>query len=314
VPAALVSSRERVVVAQLDGLYDGAAIELGAPAERAPLRAEPDRRNPCPEHQDPITFRGDGNPRPALEEVAARLEREQADRFAGAWWDRQRQTFTVRVTGDAGELAARYAPPSPRDRLCIAGGARHSMRRLLGALQDVGDALAGSRAWLTEAGPNIWSNRLELRLEHSDAALLERVRQLARVDVDVESFIELTAGSLAELPEAPSQGDIPLLTSPQRWSYGGMHALGHFAVRLDTAARCVYLEDARGRRVLPFWPHGYFARSGPLRVFDFDGREVSKAGALQPFAGGHLALEELAQRPGETCGAVSGWSGTPSRD
>ncbi len=311
IPPELVSTRTQTVVAQLEGSYDGAAIELDTPARLAPVRAQPDYRNPCAEHQSVVSFKGDGNPRPTLHEIATRIEHEEAARFAGAWWDRHRQTFTVRMTGDVSHLASRYTPPSRRDRLCLVGGAKHSMQSLLQAFDNVVVALDASRAWLIEGGPNVWANRIEVRVEHADAALARHVSATARVDVGLESFIEVLEGSIADLPEPEKIGDIPLITSARRWSYGGMHALGHFAIRLDEAARCVYLRDARGQRVLPIWPHGYSAHSNPLRVLDFDARIVSKGGEIQTFGGGHFRLEDMLGRPENTCGAISVWSGTP---
>ena len=90
-----------------------------------------------------------------------------------------------------------------------------------------------------------------------------------------------------------------------------MQALGHFAVRLDEAARCVYLEaQHNGKRYLPYWPFGYAAFTSPLRIVDYDDQVVARDAEPIAFGGGHLPVPpSLAER---ACGAESAWSGAPS--
>ena len=92
-----------------------------------------------------------------------------------------------------------------------------------------------------------------------------------------------------------------------------MQALGSFRVRLDAAARCVYLQSEKGERLLPIWPHGYAAYDEPLRITDFDGVIVSMTSELQPFAGGQVPLAGAAPRADDACGATKAWIGEPHR-
>jgi hypothetical protein len=307
----LISKPGRVVVTKVSGMYDGTTLELDAPGELVSV-PPPDRafRNPCPNYQDEI--RGDVNPSVPLQRLVSRLENEYAERIAGSWWDRARQTFTVRMTGDVSEISARSSVPSKAGRLCLLGNAKYSVHELDRTLEKIMDLSTRSGAWLVEAELDVVDNQLLVRIENVDAELVSRILEAAQGAVKVESFIELAQGELRDLPEPSQKGDIPLVTNPRRWSYGGMHALGHFSIEFDAAARCVYLASARGQRLLPVWPQGYFAYSSPFRVLDFDGRVVSRDNVPQPFGGGNVPLEALNPPPAGGCGAESAWIGQPS--
>lgn len=308
----LISAPGRpVVVARVTGRYDGARLALEGPGERVPMPPEPEYRNPCPEFQ--TARRGDVNASPELAALAEQIEREHPERHAGTFWDRTRQTMTVRLTGDTSELAAQLKLASRPDRLCLAGGAAHALSQQIGALETIVERLAQQHAWFVEGGPDVLTNELVLRIENVDRAILEEVRTLAGPGARIQSFIELLEGSLAEMPDPPPRGDIPLVTQSRRWNYGGMHALGSFVVRLDEPARCVYLENVNGERVMPIWPQGYAAYQSPFRVVDFDGAVVSKTPDAQPFSGGLVSFDNFEQGPTDRCGASSAWIGTPNR-
>ncbi|MET0413666.1 MAG: hypothetical protein ABW217_20320, partial [Polyangiaceae bacterium] len=238
---------------------------------------------------------------------ADELERRYPERFAGLWWDRERSLYTVWLTGDVADVER----PSLRDGLCVVGGARFSARELDARLARVRSILSESGVLLVEGGSDVLANRVQLRVESIDRAALSRVRAAGGDAVELISFIELAERALAELPAPPARGDVPLITSPLRSSTAMMQALGHFAVRLDEARRCVYLEAQNGERLLPLWPFGYAAFTGPLRIVDYDDVEVAREGAAIAFGGGHVPLSPaLAAR---ACGAQSAWSGAPSR-
>jgi hypothetical protein len=300
-----------VVVARVTGRYDGARLTLEGPGERVPAPPEPEYRNPCSAFQD--AKRGDVNPSPELAALAEQIEREHPARHAGTFWDRTRQTLTVRLTGDTSELAARLKLASRPDRLCLSGGAAHALQEQLAALEKIVNLLASRHAWFVEGGPDVLTNELALRIENVDRAILDEVHVLAGPGARIERFIELLEGSLGELPDPPSLGDIPLVTQSRRWSYGGMQALGRFRVRLDEAARCVYLETERGERVMPIWPLGYAAHAGPFRVVDFDGVVVVQGPEAHSFGGGLVPFANFEQGPPNRCGASSAWIGAPDR-
>jgi hypothetical protein len=221
--------------------------------------------------------------------------------------------MTVRLTGDTSELAARLKLGSRPERLCLAGGAAHALPEQLAALEKIVSRLAQLHAWFIEGGPDVLTNELALRIENVDRAILDAVHALAGPGARIERFIELLEGSLGELPDPPPLGDIPLVTQSRRWSYGGMHALGRFRVRLDEAARCVYLETEGGERVMPIWPLGYAAYESPFRVVDFDGVMVVQGPDAHSFGGGLVPFANFEQGPPNRCGASSAWIGAPDR-
>src|SRR5690606_41872451 len=57
--------------------------------------------NPCPEYQ-PL-LQGPPNGPETLRLALDRLQQAYDSRVAGVWWDRPRQTLTVRMTGDRSE-------------------------------------------------------------------------------------------------------------------------------------------------------------------------------------------------------------------
>jgi hypothetical protein len=305
-----VSTAERVKVVRLWGFYDGARLELDGRAELVPRPAsEADYRNPCPQYQDELP--GDENASTPLSGLAEYLVREHPQRHAATHWDRARQTLTLQFTGDVSALAAKVKA-TRSDRLCLIGGARRSLddlRRLRNAVMAVVD---GRNGWLVGVDMDMLANSLDVRIENVDQALLAEVRNVAGSEARITSFIELLDGSIDELPQPPARGDIPLVTGPRRWDQGPWAgSLGIFVIRLDAAARCVYLETDDGERVLPIWPQGYAAYSEPFRVVDFDDRPVSKRPEPQPFGGAHMAVEHLAFPPANACGAKIAWSLTP---
>jgi hypothetical protein len=305
-----VSTAERVKVVRLWGHYDGARLELDGRAELVPPRvSEADYRNPCPQYQDELP--GEENASSPLSGLADYLVRQHPGRHAATHWDRARQTLTLQFTGDVSALVAKVKA-TRSDRLCLIGGARRSLddlRRLRNAVMALVD---GRNGWLVGVDIDMLANSLDVRIENVDQALLAEVRNAAGSEARITSFIELLEGSIDELPQPPARGDIPLATRPRRWDQGPWAgSLGIFVIRLDAAARCVYLETEDGERVLPIWPQGYAAYSEPFRVVDFDDRPVSQTPDPQPFGGAHMAVDQLAFPPANACGAKISWSLTP---
>lgn len=295
----LVSTRERPLVVRLAGTYDGGELVLS----KAELVGAPARRAPQVHCEAPLrSTREQSKGRARADE----LERRYPERFAGLWWDRERSLYTVWLTGDVADVER----PALREGVCVVGGARFSARELSAAFERAQQVLGESGVLLVEGGTDVLTNRVQLRVEHIDRTTLSRVHAVAGDAAALVSFIELTERPLSELPPPPARGDVPLVTSPLRSSTAMMHALGHFAVRLDEARRCVYLEAQNGERLLPLWPFGYAALTGPLRIVDYDDVEVAREGAPTAFGGGHVPISpELRDY---ACGAESAWSGAPS--
>jgi hypothetical protein len=299
----LVSTRQRPVVVRLTGPYDGATL---APSEALLVGAPV--RSPKPTRHCPAPSRAPADaPSPAVSARAGALQERYADRLAGAWWDRERRLYTIWLTGDVNVLESAGA----RAGVCMLGGAPHSARELDARLAQIQSWLTQAGVDVIEAGVDVLENRVRVRVESIDPAQLARVHAIGGDAVGVVSFIELGERSLAELPRPPTRGDVPLITSPLRSSYASMHALGHFAVRLDEAARCVYLEAVHdGGRSLPLWPFGYAAFTAPLRIVDYDDVVVAREGEPLAFGGGSVPVP--AALVDRACGAQSAWSGAPS--
>lgn len=295
----LVSTSGRPRVVRLSGTFDGEALSL----TKAELVGEGQRTRTPRAHCDAPRRRGDPSTGRAR---ADELERRYPERFAGLWWDRERSLYTVWLTGDVADVKR----PAPAEGVCVVGGARFSARELSARFEQVQQVLAESGVSLIEGGSDVLDNRVHVRVESIDPAALSRVRAVGGDALELVGFIELSERPSSELPPPPPRGDLPLVTSPVRSSSAMMHALGHFAVRLDEAQRCVYLEAANGQRLLPLWPFGYAAFTEPLRIVDFDDREVAREGERIPFGGGHVPVPPaLSER---ACGAASAWSGAPS--
>jgi hypothetical protein len=302
----LLSNRQRSLVVRLGGTFDGADLALssaalvGAP-ERIPA---PQVQCAAPRPASPAT----DSPSPAAGARRAQLEQRYPARFAGIWWDRERGLYTAWFTGDASDLGE----PALRDGVCLVGGARNSARELEARFEQVRRVLDEAGVQLVQGGLDVLRNRLTVHVENIDQARLARVNTAGAGALDVLSFIELADAPLEALPVPPPRGDVPLVTSPRRWDYVHMQALGHFELRLDEGAGCVYLvQPQNGERLLPIWPFGYAAYTNPLRIVDFDDVVVARAGAPEAFGGGHVPVPAALRE--RACGAEWAWSGAPNR-
>ena len=124
---AWISEQGKASVWRLSGVYDGTTLVLAAPARPTTLTAQPDYRNSCPEFQEP---KKGVNPALSLETAVEAFVSEHAERVAAVWWDRERQTMVVWVTGDPAELKRLAAERAPGARLCVQGQARFSQPEL----------------------------------------------------------------------------------------------------------------------------------------------------------------------------------------
>jgi hypothetical protein len=303
---ALVSSQEPALIVRLTGTYDGAELTVSGGTPVGPGRRSftPPLECPTPRRKLPAVHMAST----AADARRTELERRHPERFAGGWWDRQRGVYTLWFTGELNEAEE----PRARDGVCVVGGARYSMRELRARWDQILPLLEELGVLLVGGGPDVSKNRVLVQVENIDQARLARVHAAGAGAVDVLSFIELAADPLEDLPSPPTRGDVPLITSPLRSSYVHMHALGRFDVRLDEAARCVYLQKTQpNERLLPLWPFGYAAYTGPLRIVDFDDVEVARTGEAVAFGGGYLPLPAALRD--RACGAESAWSGAPNR-
>ncbi|WP_437971075.1 hypothetical protein WMF04_18090 [Sorangium sp. So ce260] len=304
--AAFVSTAKKPVVVRVPGVFDGARLRVDGAVEKADIARPLDFNNRCPEFQQRLPG---GNPTEQLQSVAERIEQAHPERFAGKWWDRERQTLALWLTGDVTALKREIQRDAPGARLCVLGNARYSQRALETARARADAILAESGVLMSSSSEDTLGNRVVYNAEAIDPTTLERLRRELGDAVRVVSFIELRDGPLATLPQAPRAGDIPLVTSRLR-SGVGMAALGRFSVHLDAEQRCVYLQDATGRRVLPVWPFGYSATRDPFAIRDFDGNVVARPGATLDFGGGMVDVPHI--QTSNTCGAQVAWVGQPS--
>jgi hypothetical protein len=311
IESAALSEPGKVSVWRLTGAYDGTTLVLDAPAQATTLASPPDYRNACPELQ--VVFevedREGGNPESSVIEQMEVLEREHAARIAGKWWDRERQTMVLWVTGDPSALRKQIAQRARDARICIHGHARFSQAQLE-RLRAKADGILAARGvvWSSSSG-DVVRNQIVYEADAIDAATLTQLAREVGGAVRVAAFIELLAPDLelARLPVPAQRGDVALLTGKSR---GGarMSALGIFQVHYDPALRCVYLGSPE-ERVLPVWPFGYWATSSPLQIFDYDDNVVARPGEAVRFGGGHVDLQHV--QTANTCGATSAFIGAP---
>ncbi|AUX42338.1 uncharacterized protein SOCE26_037680 [Sorangium cellulosum] len=304
VDPAFLSTAKKDVVVRVPGVFDGARLKVDGKITTADVQRSFNFNNRCPEFQQPAG----GNPKEQLPAEVERLVQAQADRFAGRWWDQERKTMALWFTGDATALKREVQRIAPGARVCVLGNAKFS-ERALEAVRPRADAiLAANDVLVSSSSLDTLGNRVVYTVEAIDPRTLDQLRREVGDAVRVVSFIELRDGSLATLPSAPRTGDIPLVTSRMR-NEARMQALGRFSVHLDAERRCVYLQDAAGRRVLPVWPFGYSATREPFAILDFDGKVAARPGAVINFGGGQVELKQV--QATETCGAQWAWIGAP---
>lgn len=301
---AWISEPDHVAVWRLAGVYDGTKLVLEAPARPTTLTAEPDYRNSCAEFQE---VRKGVNPDSDLAETVGAFVSEHAERVAGHWWDRERQTMVIWVTGEPSELNSRIAKRAPGARVCVQGQARYSQAELE-RLRAKADLILRERGvvWSGSFG-DVTRNVIAYDADTIDAETIAELKRETGDAIQVDAFIELTEHALAQLPVPAPRGDVELVTSRSR-SGAGMSALGRFAVRYDAQQRCVYFE-AEGGRTLPVWPFGYWATSSPLKIYDHDGNLVAQEGAALELGGGMVDIEHAGAN--NACGAKRAWIGWP---
>ncbi|WP_437681808.1 hypothetical protein [Sorangium sp. So ce131] len=305
VDPAFVSSAKKDIVVRVPGVFDGARLKVDGKITTADVQRSFNFNNRCPEFQQAASG---GTPKEQLPAEVERFVEAHADRFAGRWWDQERTTMALWFTGDATALKREVQRLAPGARVCVLGNAKFSERTLEAARTRADVILAANGVLMSSSSLDTLGNRVVYTVEAIDPGTLDQLRREVGDAVRVVSFIELRDGSLATLPSAPPSGDIPLVTSRMR-SEARMQALGRFSVHLDAERRCVYLQDAVGRRVLPVWPFGYSATREPFAILDFDGNVVARPGAALNFGGGQVEVKQV--QTSETCGAEWAWIGAP---
>jgi hypothetical protein len=268
-------------------------------------------RNPCPEYQTPL--RGPENGPETLQAELERLQQTYESRISGIWWDRTRQTLTIRVTGDASEVK-KDLKLKRGERLCVVGGATITRAEAAQKSERLYRLLEPTEARFLSGGYDEVSGRPQIQLEAVDAATRKLIENEMGPDAEVDAFIELLDARLDEMPLPPARGAFPLVTNPARSSSAMMMALGRFSLQADRAQSCVYLQGSADekRRFQPLLPFGYAVLDAPLRLVDFDGRVVAVEGELTDWVGGNVGSRSA---PGDVpaCGAASAWSGAPTR-
>jgi hypothetical protein len=302
----------QVSVWRVAGVYDGSVLVLEGAAQATPLGRAPDYRNPCPEYQRALVARerapnADERSMSGVQEFVG----AHAPRVAGHWWDAERQTIVVWVTGDPTELQKSLRARAPSARICVKGHAEYSEQQLEAARARADAILAENAIAWSSSSLDVVENRVVYQAEAVDSETLARLAAETGRAVRVVAFIEARDRRAAALPTPPPRGDVELVTQTMR-SAASMMALGKFSIHYDAELRCVYLKGQDERRVLPVWPFGFWATSDPLQVFDYDGNVVAQAGVQLDFGGGNVDLQHVATK--NACGSQAAFVGQPIRN
>jgi hypothetical protein len=298
---AWLSDNEKISVWRLSGSFDGTTLVLDAPAQPTTSTSEPNFKNGCPELQKPK--KGAVNPDLELMRTVERLVQEAGERVAGSWWDRERQTMVISVTGDPSGLRQSAAKLAPGARICVQGQARNSEAELERKRAKADEILRKHGVVWSGSGGDVTRNEIVYDAEAIDPATLAELARETGDAIRVVAFIELLEHGLEQMPMPAARGDLALATKKSR-SAGGMAALGQFKVRYDRVQRCVYF-DANEERMLPVWPFGYWATSSPLVIYDYDGNVVAKEGDAIELGGGMVDIEHAGAD--NSCGAKQAW-------
>ncbi len=300
-------------VVRVTGTYDGARLVASQPTEDVSdeFAQEPHFSSLCPDIEGTPNL----NPPDAVVEAITTYGEEHTSEFAGTWWDKQTRVMTAWFVGDdveAHRLA--LAEATGGATICVAGGARFSEADLLEAANGLSAYHTSSGGPLSTDGWGVdtLGNRVAVFVDEID----EQTRSLIAAEfgerVELQAYIEMVAGTLAELPPpVPAvPGDVDIRTASTR-SGGGMAALGRFVLAFDPELRCAYFGSAAGtgERVVPVWPFGYTARANPLTIYDFDGNIVAVEGDTLEVGGGNAPITD----PKGDCGTSDAWimSGDP---
>jgi hypothetical protein len=291
-------------VFRITGRYDGARlVATGSPGPADwPGLVEPDFTTPCSDLVGAgFTLGPPESAMAAINEYLATI----TERYAGLWWDAGNSVLNIwLVGGSVNEDRMALEELAQGTSICVIGGAVHSEAELLQIQAELATRLDPDLYPPWYSAVNTLGNRVEVVVEVIDPSARLRLPE----GVVAGAFIEILEGSVADLPpHVPVRpGDVDLVTSPTR-APGGMNALGSFETHWDPDLLCVFLSGGgpgQGR-TLPVWPFGYSADSNPLRIYDFDGEEVSGEGGVIEVGGGYTGVENLAS--GNACGADSAW-------
>jgi hypothetical protein len=298
-PDGTVEGFERSPVWRVEGVYDGVTAQATAAPEPVD-RTEPDFTTPCEDLRGLSSEMGsmDQAASDAVEQYLATIP----ERHAATWWDQRNAVVTVLLTGDdvTEHRAALQEAVGDRGTVCVIGGARWSAAELDQAQQRALEIAQAEGMGPWSSGTDAVANRVDLEVERSDDASVSRIAQEAGEAVRVHAFIAVRDGTLADLPAPPARGDVELETARTRGG-AGMTALGIFTLRFDEEQRCVYGEFGQ-ERIGVIWPFGYYAESGPLRVYDSGGQLVAREGDRLEAGGGQVPRDS-----GQVCGASEVW-------
>jgi hypothetical protein len=294
-------------VVRVEGWYDGASLVPTGPAVPTgfPGSTTVDYTTPCEEMRDGA-FRD--NPRADVADAVAAYVAAIPDRYAGTWWDHANGVLTVWMVGDV-DGADRVTLEALSDEICVVGGASYSEAELLTVFDDLPPLLDEYGVRWSGMSLDTLANRVGVYAEEVDRAVLAAIDARFGDRVSVGAFLEMTEGSLADLPGAVAArpGTIALVTSDLR-AGAGMSALGTFPLQYDTDLGCVYLGDP-DERVLPVWPFGYTADGSPVVVYDQDGTEVAREGDVLEMGGGFGSVATYSAS--DRCGADEAWIVNP---
>jgi hypothetical protein len=285
---------------EVEGNYNGQVLAATGSPEPVDTTREPDFTTPCEDLRDQ---QGPGALDPAATDAVAQYVAKIPDRYAGQWWDDRAGVLTVLLTGDdvAGHQTALDEATGGGGTVCVAGGARYSYAELEQAQQRATNIANDTGMGMWSSGIDVVGNRVDLEVERSDEPARERIRQEAGDAVRIHAFLALRDATLAQIPAAPTRGDVELETADTRGG-AGMEALSSFTLRFDAEQRCFYGEDQLGGRTGLIWPFGYYATSDPPQVFDQEGQLIAQDGDRLESGGGNAPREGP-----EVCGTSSVW-------
>lgn len=314
VPKELISQPNALVRVKATGSYDGDRLAVRKLEGLGPIEryGNVDRyRNPCPEYQTAKAGPANGNQ--SISDLTERVNTQYKERIAGVFWDRIRQTLTIRVTGDIDGLREKLNI-APGDQICLVGNAARSLEVGTQRMNEIAEKLHAGDAGFRHGGVDEVTGVVEIGLEAVDSETRSLLEKELGSDAKIDVFIELTTASLNQMPHAKKRGEVPLATGSSRSQTGGMHALGRFELHYDKEKKCVYLQtQGTDARIMPLLPFGYRIELEPLRIIDFDGKVVVQGGKTTDWGGGNIGEPPERFAP-YACGATSAWSGWPSAE
>ena len=309
VPPEAISKAQQRTIWRLEGTLRGSELLVASATEEPRATMITIYENPCPEYQDTRARGGETrNPTEKMAKMIRQLQEKHADYFAGNWWDSERQTMVVSVTGEKDRLKQELDVMLPGERVCLVAGAKFNLDELDEARRKTNGMLTKAGAKMQDMSLDVVGNRFLYHVETISQAALDAIEKEVGDAVKIVPFIIAKAGSV--VPEVPRRGSVELVTESTRRNVQ-MQALGVFRVRYDDEMKCVYLENLQGERVLPVWPMGYWATHNPLQIHDFDDRVVATGEGTVEFVGGEVGIDRY--HADNLCGAQSVWIGSPTK-